>query len=194
LRTIDEKKQKLSEQLSEIRLPEIIRPKFHLLHQNTGAKTLVSIVDGTIGYANKIILRNINLSVGSRERVAIVGDNGCGKTTLIKAILGDECITKTGDWHVSNPQDIGYLDQHYKNLDLGKSAVEIISAVNPAWSHGEIRRHLNDFLFRKNEEVNASVKNLSGGECARLSLAKIAAHMPKLLILDEITNNIDLET
>ncbi|WP_371254323.1 ATP-binding cassette domain-containing protein [Orientia tsutsugamushi] len=64
----------------------------------------------------------------------------------------------------------------------------------PSWSHAEIRRHLNDFLFRKNEEVNAPVSILSGGEKARLSLAQIAAKTPKLLILDEITNNLDLET
>lgn len=62
------------------------------------------------------------------------------------------------------------------------------------WSHAEIRRHLNDFLFRKNEEVNALVSTLSGGEKARLSLVQIAAKTPKLLILDEITNSLDLET
>jgi ATPase subunit of ABC transporter with duplicated ATPase domains len=194
LTTIDEKKQKLSKQLSEIRLPEIIVPKFYLSHRDMGDRTLVSITDGTVGYTDKMILWNINLSVGSRERVAVVGDNGAGKTTLVWAILGYENVLKSGDWHVPNPRDIGYLDQHYENLDPEKSAVEIIAEINPVWTHGEIRRHLNDFLFRKNEEVNAPSKNLSGGEHARLSLAKIAAHPPKLLILDEITNNIDLET
>ena len=64
----------------------------------------------------------------------------------------------------------------------------------PDWDHSEVRRHLNDFLFRKNEEVNELVSNLSGGEKARLSLAQIAARSPKLLILDEVTNNLDLET
>jgi ATPase subunit of ABC transporter with duplicated ATPase domains len=103
-------------------------------------------------------------------------------------------VIKFGDWNVPNPQNIGHLDQHYGNLNPEKSAVEIISTANPAWSHAQIRQHLNDFLFRKNEEVNAPSKNLSGGERARLSLAKIAAHPPRLLILDEITNNIDLET
>ena len=62
------------------------------------------------------------------------------------------------------------------------------------WSHAEIRKHLNDFLFRKNEEITTTVLNLSGGEKARLSLAQIAAKTPKLLILDEMTNNLDLET
>jgi ATPase subunit of ABC transporter with duplicated ATPase domains len=194
LKFIDEKKQKLSEQLSEIRLPEIIVPKFHLSHQDVGDKTLVSIVGGSVGYADKIVLQNINLSVISHERVAIVGNNGSGKTTLIKAIFGDENVLKFGDWNSLNKKDIGYLDQHYRTLDPEKSAVEIISEINPVWSHAEIRKHLNDFLFRKNEEVNALVKTLSGGERARLSLAKIAANPPKLLILDEITNNLDLET
>ncbi len=72
--------------------------------------------------------------------------------------------------------------------------LETIADLVPASSHAEIRRHLNDFLFRKNEEVNALVGTLSGGEKARLSLAQIAAKTPKLLILDEITNNLDLET
>jgi ATPase subunit of ABC transporter with duplicated ATPase domains len=86
------------------------------------------------------------------------------------------------------------LDQHYQTLDLERSALEIIAEAVPQWDHYTIRRHLNDFLFRKNEEVNMLVKNLSGGEQARLSLAQIAAHPPQLLILDEITNNLDLET
>jgi ATPase subunit of ABC transporter with duplicated ATPase domains len=193
LKIIDEKKRNLSEQLLEIRLPEIIVPKFYLAHLDASDKILVSIIGGSIAYADKIILQNINLSVGSRERIAIVGDNGSGKTTLVRAILGDANVLKSGEWHVPSPQDIGYLDQHYGNLDAEKSAVEIISAENQEWSHEETRRHLNDFLFRKNEEVTAPVKNLSGGERARLSLAKIAVRPPRLLILDEITNNIDLE-
>jgi ATPase subunit of ABC transporter with duplicated ATPase domains len=63
-----------------------------------------------------------------------------------------------------------------------------------SWTHAEVRCHLNDFLFRKNEEVNAVVEQLSGGEKVRLCLAQIAAQTPKLLLLDEITNNLDLET
>jgi ATPase subunit of ABC transporter with duplicated ATPase domains len=195
LTAIEGKKQELSDQLKQIRLPEIILPKFHLAHQDIGERTILSVVDGAVGYSkDKMILRNINLSITSHERLAIVGNNGNGKTTILRAILRDENVVKCGDWTMPNQRDIGYLDQHYKNLDLEKSAMEIISEIAPTWTHGEIRKHLNDFLFRKNEEVNAPVKNLSGGERTRLSLAKIAANPPKLLILDEITNNIDLET
>jgi ATPase subunit of ABC transporter with duplicated ATPase domains len=90
--------------------------------------------------------------------------------------------------------DIGYLDQHYGTLSPKKSVLETIADLVPTWSHAEIRRHLNDFLFRKNAEVNALVATLSGGEKVRLTLAQIAAKTPQLLILDEITNNLDLET
>lgn len=91
-------------------------------------------------------------------------------------------------------EDVGYLDQHYATLNPDKTVLETIEDLVPAWPHSETRRHLNDFLFRKNEEVNALVSTLSGGEKARLSLAQIAAKTLKLLILDEITNNLDLET
>ncbi|MCH9753530.1 MAG: ATP-binding cassette domain-containing protein [Alphaproteobacteria bacterium] len=64
----------------------------------------------------------------------------------------------------------------------------------PSWSSEEIRKHLNDFLFRKNEEVDAKIKMLSGGEKSRLCLAHISAKTPRLLILDEVTNNLDIET
>ena len=148
-----------------------------------------------MGYSeNQPILSGIILSLGSGERLAITGDNGSGKSTLIKAILGDESVCKTGEWHVIKREDIGYLDQHYSTIYPDKTVLETIADLVPAWPHSEVRRHLNDFLFRKNEEVNALVSTLSGGEKARLSLAQIAAKTPKLLILDEITNNLDLET
>lgn len=195
LRNLDSRKQKLSEQLNEMRMPEVIVPKFHLPFSKTGDETIISIIDGAIGYsAEHLVASDINLSVMSHEHLAIVGKNGSGKTTLLKAIMNDPTVFRRGDWYVPKQSEIGYLDQHYSNLNPEQSALEIIAEANPSWTHAEIRRHLNDFLFRKNEEVNTAVKHLSGGEKARLSLAKIAANVPKLLILDEITNNIDLET
>lgn len=71
--------------------------------------------------------------------------------------------------------------------------LETLSCLLTGRPYIEIRKHLNDFLFRKNEEVESLVSTLSGGEKARLSLAQIAAITPKLLILDEMTNNLDLQ-
>ena len=192
---IDKRKSDLAESLSDLRLPEIIIPKFSLESSDAGRGMVVHISGASVGYSeNQPILSGISLSLESGERLAITGDNGSGKSTLIKAILGDESICKTGDWHVIKRDDIGYLDQHYGTLHPDKTVLETIADLVPAWPHIEVRRHLNDFLFRKNEEVNALVSTLSGGEKARLSLAQIAAKTPKLLILDEITNNLDLET
>jgi len=99
----------------------------------------------------------------------------------------------SGFWVVPKSEDIGYLDQHYADLK-GETVLDCISNRVPSWSHSDIRKHLNDFLFRKNKEVYAKISTLSGGEKARLSLALIAAKTPRLLILDEVTNNLDIET
>lgn len=181
---IDHKKQDLTEQLSNLRLPDVIMPKFSLSASDIGDRSVLSIQDASISYTDRI-LQNINLELGSRGRIAIRGSNGSGKTTLIKAILNDASINKTGNWYVT--KDIGYLDQHYSTLESDLTVLESLDILDK-------RRHLNDFLFRKPEEVNAKVITLSGGEKARLSLARIAAITPRLLILDEVTNNLDLET
>ncbi|MDR1435081.1 MAG: ATP-binding cassette domain-containing protein [Puniceicoccales bacterium] len=184
LKAIDSKKQELAEQLENLKLPEIIVPKFSISAEDMGHKMLISIRRASVGYLKKIVLSDINLSVMSGERVAIVGNNGSGKTTLVRGILNDPNVIKSGEWDVIAADQIGYLDQFYGTLDLEKTAFQLIPD----------RKCLNEFLFRKNEEVNNRVKNMSGGEKARLSLALISAKTPKLLILDEITNNIDLET
>lgn len=108
--------------------------------------------------------------------------------------MNDPDIKKEGSWITPLLKDIGYLDQHYQPLEEKRSVLETIQHYRPDWNHAQIRHHLNDFLFRKNEQVYSQTTQLSGGEKARLSLALIAAKPPKLLILDEITNNLDLTT
>jgi ATPase subunit of ABC transporter with duplicated ATPase domains len=192
---IDYKKQILTEHITLLQPPEIILPKFSIRSEEVSNHIIVEINDGSIAYLSEYpILSNISFSLSGRERVAIVGDNGTGKSTLIKAILGDPNILRKGQWFIPKQATIGYLDQHYHTLDPKLTVIEVISALAPQWSYAEIRRHLNDFLFRKNEEVEAYVTALSGGEKARLALAQLAAKTPKLLLLDEITNNLDLET
>ncbi len=192
---ISNRKQDLIYELAELRLPEIILPKFSLDSAELGKGIVVSITGGSVGYEDNFpITQGINLSVKVGDRLAVTGDNGSGKSTLIKAIIGRKDTIKLGNWYVPKIQDIGYLDQNYDTLNPNKSVLESIAELIPNWTHAEIRCHLNDFLFRKNEEVNVLVANLSGGEKVRLSLAQIAAVTPKLLVLDEITNNLDLET
>jgi ATPase subunit of ABC transporter with duplicated ATPase domains len=174
-------------------MPEIIKPTFTLTAADIADKIIVA-VNGSAGYETRIVTGNILFSLTSRSKIAIAGNNGSGKTTLLKAIMNFPEVIKSGQWHAPKPCDIGYLDQHYSTLDSEFSVLESVIKLVPHWTHAEIRKHLNDFLFRKNEEVNALTSTLSGGEKARLSLALIGAKTPKLLILDEVTNNLDLET
>ena len=191
---IRQKKMELSHKLAQTRLPEIIIPRFALGSAPVSAsKAIVAIADGACGYGHPV-LDNIFLTLAAGGRLGITGSNGSGKSTLAKAIVNDKAVIKSGTWTLPSPEDIGYLDQHYATLDRAATVLNTIQATAPHWGMVDIRRHLNDFLFRKNEEINACISTLSGGERARLSLAQIAASPPKLLILDEITNNLDLET
>jgi ATPase subunit of ABC transporter with duplicated ATPase domains len=191
---INRQRQDLVEQLADLRLPEIIVPKFTLKACNVSpTQTVISIQEGSCGYGSPL-LNNIFLDLKACDRLAITGDNGSGKTTLVRAIMNDELVIKSGGWLLPKREDIGYLDQHYATLNPFKTVLETIQEIASNWSHEAVRRHLNDFLFRKNEEVTALVSTLSGGEKVRLSLAQIATKTPRLLILDEITNNLDLET
>lgn len=191
---IQHKREELIDQLSHLSVPEVIVPKFSLRAADViSSRAVVTIKNGSCGY-HAPLLEEIFLSLGGSERLAIQGNNGVGKSTLIRGIMNDQAVIKSGDWMVPNLEDIGYLDQHYATLIPEKTVLETIQEVVPGWPHEDIRRHLNDFLFRRNEEVSALVSTLSGGEKARLSLGQIAARTPKLLILDEMTNNLDLET
>ncbi len=193
-RILSEDKRYLVNRLQELDAEEEITPQFELTLSGNTTKALVTITEGTVAYDQHIILDHINLNLTGQSRLVLCGANGTGKSTLLKAIMGDTSVQKEGLWITPSFKDIGYLDQHYQLLKKEDTVLETIEQCRPDWVHATIRHHLNNFLFRKNEQVNATVAMLSGGEKARLSLAKIAAKPPKLLILDEITNNLDLKT
>ncbi|CZL28236.1 ABC-F family ATP-binding cassette domain-containing protein [Legionella pneumophila] len=191
---INYKKQQLLEEFSSLNLPQAIKPKFKLNGLDYH-KPLIKIQDASIAYESQdVILEDIHFHLSGCERVALHGNNASGKSTFVKAILGNSQIKKTGEWAVPHYNTVGYLDQHYQHLSFNETVLDLMRSKMPHASRAELRAHLNDFLFRKNEEVEIKVKSLSGGEKARLSLALIAVNPPQLLILDEITNNVDLET
>lgn len=191
---INQRKEKINDQLNQLWQPEEISYSFSLSAKQID-RPLVTINNGSCGYLNSpTLLEKINLNIFGGERICLAGSNGSGKSTLVKAIMQNEETTRNGEWIIPNPADIAYLDQHYSNLTPGMTILQYIKSLNPKFNDSELRVFLNQFLFRKNEEVNNLVNLLSGGEKARLSLAAIAIREPKLLILDEVTNNIDLTT
>lgn len=193
---INEKRHQIEMALSEVFIPPVIEPTFHLSHKKAHREVLVSIREGQVGYHHEAaILKNITLTVGSKARWVISGGNGSGKSTLVKAIMRDKHVTTQGEWLLPQREEIGYLDQHYTNLKpKTKTVFDCLSHHQPIWSDTEVRHHLNTFLFRSNQEVDKPLSVLSGGEMARLSLAMIAAKPPSLLILDELCNNLDIVT
>ena len=173
--------------------PKKINPKFAFNQEKIrSAKNIIEIRNGSIGY-KEIVLSKISLQLDSSQRMAIKGNNGSGKTTLIRAIMSDECVFVSGEWEKPSKKDIGYLDQFYDGF-YGDSPFDEMKYNMLSANDQEIRRHLNCYLFSANEQVHADIEYLSGGERARLSMAVIASRPFKLLVLDEPTNNIDLET
>ena len=193
-RQMREQREDISGKLADIFIHEEIIPQFNLPH-HPGKRSIVQLSQVSIAYEqDKPLLQNVNLQISGSDKIVLLGANGSGKSSLFKALLRDKGLIITGEIITPELSKIGYLDQHYANLAPELSAVEIIADTAPQWTTAEIRNHLNSFLLRKNEEVLIPCKYLSGGELVRLSLATIAANPPVLLLLDEITNNLDIET
>ncbi|MBB5191579.1 ATPase subunit of ABC transporter with duplicated ATPase domains [Silvimonas terrae] len=187
---IREQRQDLANRLDELRLPTRIIPHFHL-PAGSARGAVVQINAGCVGYAAPL-LAGLFLQLDHGDRLALTGRNGCGKSTLARALLGDPAVCRSGGWLLPAAGQVGYLDQHYATLPDGASVWQALQAVVPDWSDAALRQHLADFLFFEASVIATPVAQLSGGERARLALACIAARPPQLLILDEVTNNLDL--
>ena len=143
-------------------------------------------------YGSHTLFSNLNLDIRKGERVFILGENGVGKSTLIKIISGNERASK-GRVVFGHRVVLGYYDQENQNLSHEKTVLDELWDENPALSMTEIRNCLALFLF-KGDDVAKRVGALSGGERARLSLAKLTLKKTNLLLLDEPTNHLDIQT
>lgn len=155
-------------------------------------REVVEIKDLTHVYDDKILFLSANLLIERGDRIAFLGPNGAGKSTLLRVIMGmeppTEGLVKLGDHNVLP----GYFEQNQAEaLDLKKTVMETIHDEVPDWTNEEVRRILGRFLF-SGETVFKPVGALSGGEKARLALAKMLLHPANLLILDEPTNHLDI--
>jgi ATP-binding cassette subfamily F protein 3 len=146
----------------------------------------------SIGYESKVILRNISGSIMGDDRIAIVGANGNGKTTFAKFLAG-ELRAKKGVLESNNKLKIGFYRQDlFEKLDVTKSLYDFLKEMAPSTVDGQIRSHLGRFGF-SGDKAFQMIKELSGGERARLVFASLTLEAPNLLILDEPTNHLDIE-
>ncbi|QCI21083.1 ATP-binding cassette domain-containing protein [Buchnera aphidicola (Hyperomyzus lactucae)] len=145
---------------------------------------------------NKIIIKNFSSIIQHGDKLGIIGSNGCGKSTMIKILIGEKKPQK-GKIYTGTGLQISYFDQNRSVLDQNKSIIDNISygkekmILNGKEQH--IIGYLKNFLFKPNE-LKSLVKTLSGGECNRLLLARLFLKPSNVLILDEPTNDLDLDT
>ncbi|QKD82080.1 ABC-F family ATP-binding cassette domain-containing protein [Thermoleptolyngbya sichuanensis A183] len=155
-------------------------------------REVVMIQELTHTYEDKILFLGANLLIERGDRIAFLGPNGCGKSTLLRLIMGMEQPTdgkvSLGDHNVIP----GYFEQNQAEaLDLSKTVMDTIHDEVPDWSNEEVRTLLGRFLFSQ-DMVFKKVEALSGGEKARLALAKMLLRPVNLMILDEPTNHLDI--
>ncbi|MCI8401647.1 MAG: ABC-F family ATP-binding cassette domain-containing protein [Lachnospiraceae bacterium] len=141
-------------------------------------------------YGSLTLFRNVDMDIRRGERVAVIGNNGTGKTTLLKIING-LAAADTGSVSLGAKVQIGYYDQEYQVLHMEKTLFEEILDEHPSMTNTEIRSLLAAFLFT-GDDVFKRVGDLSGGERGRVSLAKLMLSEANFLILDEPTNHLDM--
>lgn len=162
--------------------------KTNFIIEKQSGKDVLFAKDLEIGYDKT--LQKISLNVYRGQKIGIIGENGIGKSTLLKTLVG--IIPKiSGEFEFGHNVQIGYFDQQMALLDSGKTVLEDFSEEFPNLTTTELRNSLAAFMFY-GEDVFKKINMLSGGEKVRLQLCKILKKGPNLLILDEPTNHMDI--
>ncbi len=163
--------------------------------QNSGKK-VIEAKQVTQAYDGRVLLDDISATIFRGDRVGIIGPNGAGKSTLLKILLG-EMKPQQGEVTLGTGLQIAYFDQHRSQLDETRNALENVAEGSDFVEINGSRKHiigyLQDFLFSP-ERARAPITRLSGGERNRLLLAKLFAQPSNLLVMDEPTNDLDVET
>ena len=167
--------------------------KIHFKGEALEGKKTISFENVSIGYSqNQVLISNINGMVLGKDRLAIMGDNGTGKTTLLKCIMGSLKQIE-GNITFHRPVKMGYIDQHHLDIRGEDTLVEDMMKDFPELGEKKIYNHLGKFNFH-DDDFFKKLDMLSGGEKMRLLLAKIILKEYDLLLLDEPTNHLDLLT
>lgn len=181
------------EQLEDIKkkIPSKITPNLKESDSYKG-RVLISTQNISCAYDDKLVIKNGNMNINFGDRIAIFGNNGSGKSTWIKGMLGIGNVITTGKIKTAENINVQLLDQKYAIVNRNLSVFENLQSITSNISPIDIRQHLAKFLFRENAEVYKKASILSGGEIARLALAMMAIQPVDLLVLDEPTNNLDI--
>lgn len=187
-----ESREKMLNKMEFVDKSEILNDKMDIkLEPNVISGNDVLTVDNlTKGFDGTVLFDNICFQIKRGERVALIGSNGTGKTTILKLINGI-IPADSGSIYLGAKVNIGYYDQEHHVLDPDKTIFDEIRDAYPDLNNTQIRNTLAAFLFT-NEDVFKYIKDLSGGERGRVSLAKLMLSNANFLILDEPTNHLDI--
>ncbi|ACK93745.1 MULTISPECIES: ABC-F family ATP-binding cassette domain-containing protein [Bacillus cereus group] len=165
---------------------------FHFDIEKQSGNDVLQVKDATIGYEEDPIIEHVTMRLTRGDSVALVGPNGIGKSTLLKSIV-NKLPLLNGNVSFGSNVSVGYYDQEQANLTSSKRVLNELWDEYPLQPEKEIRTILGNFLFT-GDDVLKPVSSLSGGQKARLALAKLMMQKSNLLILDEPTNHLDLNS
>ncbi|MDR0969970.1 MAG: ABC-F family ATP-binding cassette domain-containing protein [Lentimicrobiaceae bacterium] len=185
---------KMLERMEEIVVDDLEKASIHFKFPPAphSGKITLKTINVSKHYGEKEILRNINILIPRGEKIAFVGRNGEGKSTLTKIISG--VLNHEGELELGHQVKIGYYAQNqHEMLDMEKTVFETLDEVATGEMRTKVKSLLGSFLF-SGEAIDKKVKVLSGGEKARLSLARMLLFPTNLLLLDEPTNHLDMQS
>ncbi len=187
-----ESREKMLDKMELLEKPVEIRDDMHLklTPQIISGNDVLSIEDLSKHFGSLTLFEHVDIEIKRGEHVAIIGDNGTGKTTLLKIINELESMD-SGQIRLGSKVEIGYYDQEHHVLHSEKTLFDEISDDYPALTNTQIRNTLAAFLFT-GDDVFKKISELSGGERGRVSLAKLMLSNANFLILDEPTNHLDI--
>lgn len=187
-----ESREKMLEKITPVEKPVEMNTEIHLnLEPSRESGNDVLFVEHlSKAFPNQVLFRDVNFELRRGEHVAIIGDNGTGKTTLLK-ILNQVIPADSGTFTLGTNVEIGYYDQEHHVLHMEKTIFDEISDDYPDLTNTKIRNMLAAFLFT-GDDVFKRIGDLSGGERGRVSLAKLMLSKANFLILDEPTNHLDI--
>ncbi|MDY4575098.1 MAG: ABC-F family ATP-binding cassette domain-containing protein [Intestinibacter sp.] len=187
-------KEKALDKVEVLDKPELYRKKAKISFDPSvvSGNDVIQIRDMSMGFGDRILFKDLNLDIYRGEKVALIGPNGIGKSTLFKIIM-EELTPLTGDVKLGTNVNVSYFHQEQKTLNLDNSIIDEIWEDNPNLTQTQIRTMLGAFLF-ENEDVFKQISSLSGGERARVAILKLILSKANFLLLDEPTNHLDIDS
>lgn len=187
-----ESREKMLDKIERIEKPMKVQGELHFTLEPScvSGNDVLSVSDLGKSFGSQTLFQDISFEIKRGEHVAIIGDNGTGKTTLLK-ILNEVLPADSGSFTLGSKVKIGYYDQEHHVLHMDKTIFDEISDDYPTLTHTQIRNTLAAFLFT-GDDVYKLIGDLSGGERGRVSLAKLMLSEANFLILDEPTNHLDI--